>query len=44
VENKEEDVFPGSTSEVLAESGRGGAAKALDNQYATIVQATPAAA
>jgi len=44
VENEEEDIFPDPMSEVLAESWRGGVAKALERQYATFVQAAPAAA
>jgi NAD(P)-dependent dehydrogenase (short-subunit alcohol dehydrogenase family) len=43
VENEEEDIFPDPMSEVLAESWRGGVAKALEHEYAAFVQA-PAAA
>jgi NAD(P)-dependent dehydrogenase (short-subunit alcohol dehydrogenase family) len=43
VENEEEDIFPDPTSEILAESWRGGVAKALEHEYAALVQAQPAA-
>ena len=43
VENEEEDIFPDPTSEILAESWRGGIAKALEHEYAALVQAQPAA-
>src|ERR1700719_4961298 len=43
VENEEEDIFPDPTSEILAESWRGGVAKALEHEYAALVQAEPAA-
>jgi NAD(P)-dependent dehydrogenase (short-subunit alcohol dehydrogenase family) len=39
VENGEEDIFPGLLSESMAESWRNGAAKALERQYAALVQA-----
>lgn len=42
VEHEEEDIFPDSTSEVLAEFWRNGTAKALEREYAAFVQ--PAAA
>jgi NAD(P)-dependent dehydrogenase (short-subunit alcohol dehydrogenase family) len=37
VERGEEDIFPDPKSESMAESWRGGAAKALERQYAAIV-------
>jgi NAD(P)-dependent dehydrogenase (short-subunit alcohol dehydrogenase family) len=37
VENGEEDIFPDSASESVAEGWRGGAAKALERQYAASV-------
>jgi hypothetical protein len=43
VENEEEDMFPDPMSEILAESWRGGVAKALEHEYAALVQARPAA-
>ena len=43
VEKGDEEIFPDPTSEVLAESWRGGMAKALVHEYAAFVQA-PAAA
>src|SRR6266851_3960129 len=43
VENEEEDIFPDPMSEILAESWRGGVAKALEREYAALVQAEPAA-
>jgi NAD(P)-dependent dehydrogenase (short-subunit alcohol dehydrogenase family) len=43
VEKQEEDIFPDPTSEILAESWRGGVAKALEHEYAALVQAEPAA-
>ena len=43
VENEEEDIFPDPTSEILADSWRGGVAKALEHEYAALVQAQPAA-
>jgi NAD(P)-dependent dehydrogenase (short-subunit alcohol dehydrogenase family) len=43
VENEEEDIFPDPMSEILAESWRGGVAKALEHEYAALVQAQPAA-
>ncbi len=43
VENEEEDIFPDPTSEILAESWRGGVAKALEHEYAALVHAEPAA-
>jgi NAD(P)-dependent dehydrogenase (short-subunit alcohol dehydrogenase family) len=41
VENEEEDIFPDPTSAILAESWRGGVAKALEHEYAALVQAEP---
>jgi NAD(P)-dependent dehydrogenase (short-subunit alcohol dehydrogenase family) len=43
VENEEEDIFPDPMSQILAESWRGGVAKALEHEYAALVQAQPAA-
>ncbi len=37
VESGEEDIFPDPASELLAESWRSGAAKALERRYATLV-------
>jgi hypothetical protein len=41
VEKGEEDIFPDPMSQSLAESWRGGAAKALEHQFATLVNAEP---
>src|ERR1700682_2122494 len=41
VEKKEEDIFPDPASQSIAESWRGGAAKALERQYAALVEAEP---
>jgi hypothetical protein len=41
VENGEEDIFPGLQSESMAENWRNGAAKALERQYAALVQVAP---
>jgi NAD(P)-dependent dehydrogenase (short-subunit alcohol dehydrogenase family) len=41
VENGEEDIFPDPMSASMAESWRGGAAKALERQYAALVAAEP---
>jgi NAD(P)-dependent dehydrogenase (short-subunit alcohol dehydrogenase family) len=41
VDNGEEDIFPDSMSQMLADSWRSGAAKALERQNATFVQAEP---
>jgi hypothetical protein len=38
VEKDEDEIFPDPVSEAMAESWRGGAAKALERQYATLVQ------
>lgn len=43
VENGDEDIFPDALSATLAESWRGGPAKALELQYAALVDATPIA-
>jgi NAD(P)-dependent dehydrogenase (short-subunit alcohol dehydrogenase family) len=43
LENGEEDIFPDPASETLADSWRGSVAKALEHEYATFVQAPPAA-
>jgi len=40
----EEDIFPDPVSESMAESWRSGAAKALERQFAMLVQAAPAEA
>jgi len=42
VEKEEEDIFPDPMSESLAQSWRSGAAKALESQYAALVEAEPA--
>src|SRR6266487_2573848 len=41
VEKGEEDIFPDPMSESMAESWRSGAAKALERQYAALVEAKP---
>jgi NAD(P)-dependent dehydrogenase (short-subunit alcohol dehydrogenase family) len=41
VEKEEEDIFPDPMAETMAESWRGGAAKALERQYAALVAANP---
>jgi NAD(P)-dependent dehydrogenase (short-subunit alcohol dehydrogenase family) len=41
VENGEEEIFPDPQSAAMAESWRGGAAKALERQYAALVDAEP---
>ena len=43
VENGDEDIFPDSLSEMLADSWRNGPAKAFEHQYAALVNATPIA-
>ncbi len=43
MEKGEEDIFPDPMSESMAESWRGGAAKALERQYAALVSAEPVA-
>jgi hypothetical protein len=44
VENGEEEIFPDPMSETLAESWRSGAAKAMEREYAALVQAVPVTA
>jgi NAD(P)-dependent dehydrogenase (short-subunit alcohol dehydrogenase family) len=44
VENGEEEIFPDPMSETLAESWRNGAPKAMEREYAALVQAAPVAA
>jgi NAD(P)-dependent dehydrogenase (short-subunit alcohol dehydrogenase family) len=44
VENEEEEIFPDPFSEMLAESWHTGAAKELERQNATLLQAEPVAA
>ena len=41
VENGEEEIFPDPMSESMAESWRSGAAKALERQYAALLDAEP---
>jgi len=41
VEKGEEDIFPDPMSESMAESWRSGAAKALERQFAALVEAEP---
>jgi len=41
VEKGEEDIFPDPMSESMAESWRGGAVKALERQFAALVEAEP---
>jgi NAD(P)-dependent dehydrogenase (short-subunit alcohol dehydrogenase family) len=41
VENGEEDIFPDPMAESMAESWRSGAAKALERQFAALVDAQP---
>ena len=43
VDNGDEEIFPDPVSASLAESWRSGAAKALERQYAALVDATPIA-
>jgi NAD(P)-dependent dehydrogenase (short-subunit alcohol dehydrogenase family) len=43
VENGEEDIFPDPLSQTMAESWRGGAAKAFERQNAALAQASAAA-
>jgi hypothetical protein len=43
VDNGEEDIFPDPASATLADSWRDSVAKALEHEYATFVQAQPAA-
>jgi NAD(P)-dependent dehydrogenase (short-subunit alcohol dehydrogenase family) len=44
VEQGEEEIFPDPASETLAESWRGGAVKAMEHQFATLVSGAPEAA
>ncbi len=39
MENGDEEIFPDPLSETLAESWRSGAAKVLEREYATLVDA-----
>jgi hypothetical protein len=41
VEQGDEEMFPDPKSETMAESWRGGAAKALEREYAALVEAEP---
>ena len=41
VDNGQEEIFPDPMSESLAQSWRGGAAKALERQYAALLEAEP---
>jgi short-subunit dehydrogenase len=41
VENGEEDIFPDPMAESMAEGWRSGAAKALERQFAALVDAQP---
>ena len=41
VDNEEEDIFPDPKSASMAESWRSGAAKALERQYAALIEAQP---
>jgi len=41
VEQGEEDIFPDPRSETIAESWRSGAVKALERQFAALVEAEP---
>jgi short-subunit dehydrogenase len=43
VDNGEEDIFPDSMSASMAESWRGGAVKAVERQFASLVGAEPVA-
>ena len=43
VANGEDEIFPDSMSQAMAESWRSGAAKALEREFAALVQGTPAA-
>ena len=43
VENGEEEIFPDPMSQAMAESWRSGAAKAMEREYAGLVQTRPAA-
>jgi hypothetical protein len=41
VEQGQDDIFPDPMSQSLAESWRSGAAKALERQYAALIDAQP---
>jgi len=41
VEKGDEDIFPDPMSQTMAQSWRSGAAKALERQYAALVQPEP---
>ena len=41
VENEEEDIFPDPMSQSTAESWRAGSVKALEREFAAIVEAVP---
>jgi NAD(P)-dependent dehydrogenase (short-subunit alcohol dehydrogenase family) len=41
VEKEEQDIFPDSMSQTIAESWRSGAVKALERQFAALVEAVP---
>jgi hypothetical protein len=43
VENREDEIFPDPMSEAMAENWRSAAAKALERQFAALVQGAPAA-
>jgi NAD(P)-dependent dehydrogenase (short-subunit alcohol dehydrogenase family) len=43
VENEHEEIFPDPVSQMMAESWRTGAAKALERQNATLIAAEPVA-
>ena len=42
VDNGEEEIFPDPKSATMADSWRSGAAKALERQYAAVLEAAPA--
>jgi NAD(P)-dependent dehydrogenase (short-subunit alcohol dehydrogenase family) len=44
VENGEEEIFPDPMSETMAQSWRSGAAKAMEREYAALVQVVPVTA
>jgi hypothetical protein len=43
VDNGDDDIFPGPMSASVADSWRNGAVKALERQFAQLVDATPIA-
>ena len=43
VENGEDEIFPDPMSETIADGWRSGAAKALEREFAALVQAAPTA-